>query len=131
MAKENAQNHNVTNRIDFVLSDRFKNITPENKFDLILSNPPYISEDDYKELSPEVLADPKISLVSGGRGMDMIELLVSEAPDYLKSNGRLMFEIGYNQAELVYELSGKDKRYRSITILKDLNDIDRVVILSL
>lgn len=131
VAKENANNHDVINRISFVLSDRFENVAPENKFDLILSNPPYISEDDYKELPPEVLADPKISLVSGGKGMDMIELLVAEAPPYLKNKGRMMFEIGYNQAELVYDLTGKDKRYKSITILKDLNDIDRVVILGL
>lgn len=131
VAQENANNHNLADRIDFVQSDRFANIASEKIFDLILSNPPYISEDDYKELSPEVLADPKISLVSGIKGMDMIEPLISEAPDYLKDGGRLMFEIGYNQAELVYDLTGKDKRYKSITILKDLNDIDRVVILGL
>ncbi len=131
VAKENANNHEVTDRIDFVLSDRFANVPTEKKFDLILANPPYISEDEYKELPPEVLADPKISLVSGLKGMDMIELLTSEAPDYMKENGRLMFEIGYNQADLVYELTGKDKRYKSITMLKDLNDIDRVVILSI
>ena len=131
VAKENAGNHEVADRISFVLSDRFENVPSENKFDLILSNPPYISEDDYVELEPEVLADPKISLVSGIKGMDMIELLITEAPDYLKDGGRLMFEIGYNQSELVYELSGKDDRYQSITILKDLNDIDRVVILGI
>ncbi len=131
VAKENANNHNVIDRIDFVLSDRFANVPFGKKFDLILSNPPYISEDEYKELPPEVLADPKISLVSGLKGMDMIELLTSEAPDYMKENGRLMFEIGYNQADLVYELTEQDKRYKSITMLKDLNDIDRVVILSI
>ncbi len=131
VAKNNAKNHRVADIIDFVLSDRFENIASANKFDLILSNPPYISEDEYKELPPEVLADPKISLVSGVKGMNMIEFLISEAPDYLKENGRLMFEIGYNQADLVYEISGKDDRYKSITILKDLNDIDRVVILSI
>ena len=131
VAKNNANNHRVADIIDFVLSDRFENIASANKFDLILSNPPYISEDEYKELPPEVLADPKISLVSGVKGMNMIEFLISEAPDYLKENGRLMFEIGYNQADLVYEISGKDDRYKSITILKDLNDIDRVVILSI
>ncbi len=130
VAKENAQNHNIDDRIDFVLSDRFKNVPAEKKYDLILSNPPYISEEDYKGLEPEVLADPKISLVSGFKGMDMIELLVAEAPEYMKEGGRLMFEIGYNQSELVFEITGKDERYKSITILKDLNDIDRVVILS-
>jgi len=130
VAKKNAGIHNVENQVDFVLSDRFENIARTEKFDLILSNPPYISENEYKQLPPEVLADPKISLVSGAKGIDMIEHLISEVPDYLKKNGRLMFEIGYNQAELVSKISEKDKRYRSITILKDLNDIDRVAILS-
>lgn len=129
VARENANSYDVAERIDFVFSDRFENIAPAKKFDLILSNPPYISEDEYKELPPEVLADPKISLVSGEKGMDMIERMIKEAPDYLKDGGRLMFEIGYNQAELVYDLSEKDKRYSSITIFKDLNDIDRVAIL--
>ncbi|RKX21820.1 MAG: peptide chain release factor N(5)-glutamine methyltransferase [Candidatus Zixiibacteriota bacterium] len=131
VAKKNAGIHNVENQVDFVLSDRFENIARTEKFDLILSNPPYISENEYKELPPEVLADPKISLVSGAKGIDMIEHLILEVPDYLKKNGRLMFEIGYNQAELVSKISEKDKRYRSITILKDLNDIDRVAILSI
>ncbi len=131
IARENARDHVVNTQIEFLQSDCFKNIKKHNRFDLILSNPPYISESEYNDLPPEVLADPKISLVSGEAGMDMIKQLILQAPEYLKPNGRLMFEIGYNQAELVSHASEKDLRYRSLAIMRDLNDVDRVAILSI
>jgi release factor glutamine methyltransferase len=131
IASNNAGLHGVRDRIKFVQSDLFSQIGNDALFDLILSNPPYISEEEYKTLPPEVLADPKISLVSGEQGLDIIKKLIECAPKYLKSKGRLMFEIGYNQADKVVEISEKDLRYRSISIMKDLNDIDRVVILSI
>ncbi len=130
IASENARLHGVAGRIEFIQSDGFSNLTRGRKFDIVLSNPPYISDDEYKSLPPEVLADPKVALVSGQEGLDFIKILIAEAPDYLKPKGRLMFEIGYNQAERVAEISEKDARYRSISIMRDLNDVDRVVILS-
>jgi release factor glutamine methyltransferase len=131
IAKQNAVNHEVAARINFIQSDIFSKIRQDNKFDLILSNPPYISEEEYEALPPEVLADPKIALVSGAEGLDLIKKIMDKAPGYLKPGGRLMFEIGYNQSALVAEISEKDLRYKSISIIKDLNDIDRVVILSI
>jgi release factor glutamine methyltransferase len=95
-----------------------------------LSNPPYIAEGDYAGLPPEVLADPKISLTSGDEGMDAIREIVKTAPNYLKNGGRIIFEIGYDQSEKVVAMTDADRRYSGITILKDLADIDRVVILS-
>lgn len=130
VAEKNAEALGVSGQIDFHISDCFDKIEANNQFDLILSNPPYISDSEYEELPPEVLADPKISLVSGIRGMDMIEKIITKAPAYLKKDGRLMFEIGYNQADLVSSFTEKDTRYKSIAIFRDLNDIDRVVILS-
>ncbi len=63
--------------------------------------------------------------------MDVIERLIGGAPDYLRGSGRLMFEIGYNQADLIANITEKDTRYRSMSVIQDLNDIDRVVILSI
>jgi len=131
MARKNAALHSVGSKINFIKSDIFSEVDPDVKFDLILSNPPYIAEGEYEELPPEVLADPKISLVGGVEGLDVIKKLIEKAPDYLKSNGRLMFEIGYAQGEKIKKLTDFDTRYRSFTIVKDLNDIDRVVILSI
>jgi len=130
VARKNAAIYEVESRIDFRKSDLFSAIRDDEKFDLILSNPPYISEPEYETLPPEVLADPKISLTSGTEGMDIIKQIIDQAPQYLKKNGRLMFEIGYDQAEKVANYSEKNKCYRSFAVIKDLNDIDRVVILT-
>jgi len=130
MARKNAAMHEAASRISFVISDLYKNVPTDQKFDLILSNPPYISEGEYDGLPPEVLADPKISLTSGDEGLDTIKKLIDRAPDFLAEKGRLMFEIGYDQPEKISRLTEKDERYRSLMIIKDLNDIDRVVILS-
>jgi release factor glutamine methyltransferase len=131
MARKNAALHGVGSQINFIKSDIFSKIDLNVKFDLILSNPPYIAEGEYKDLPPEVLADPKISLVGGVEGLDVINKLIDKAPDYLKDNGRLMFEIGYDQGEKIKDLTKNNTRYRSFTIVKDLNDIDRIVILSI
>lgn len=130
IASENADAYGVKEKIEFIQSDIFSSLKLGREFDIVLSNPPYISEEEYQSLPPEVLADPKISLVSGEEGLDFITTLIARAPDYLKPNGRLMFEIGYNQADKIAQISEKDIRYKSISIIKDLNNIDRVVILS-
>lgn len=130
IAKKNVDKLGGKEKIEFRQSDFFSALKPDEKFDLILSNPPYISHEEYKTLPPEVLADPKISLVAGNDGLGSIETLVKEAPNFLGKEGRLMFEIGYNQAERVSKLTEKDPRYKSIVQIKDLNDIDRVVILA-
>jgi len=80
-------------------------------------------------LPPEVLADPRISLVGGEDGLDAIRRIIAEAPQYLNKDGAIMFEIGYNQSEQIPELVAARPEYESLTIMKDLNDIDRIVIL--
>jgi release factor glutamine methyltransferase len=129
VAKENAATFGLSQRVEFRLSDLFSSIQTDEQFDLILSNPPYIAEPDYAGLPPEVLADPKVAMTSGPEGLDIIRMILGEAPKYLKPSGRIMFEIGYDQANRVAALTGDDSRYHSISILRDLNDIDRVVIL--
>lgn len=129
VAQRNAEDLKVADRIEFRQSDLFESLKQGEKFDLILSNPPYIAEPDYSGLMKEVLADPKISLVAGAEGMDIIKELIRHAPDYLAPGGRLMFEIGYDQSAKVAAITETDKRYTSIEIIKDLSDIDRIVIL--
>jgi len=129
VAKTNAGQFGVEDRVKFVCSDFFSTLSPDDKFDLILSNPPYIADGDYEGLPPEVKADPKIAMVAGSDGLDAIRVIIKEAPAYLAGNGRLMFEIGCNQVEKIVRLTEKDELYKNIVILKDLNDIDRVVVL--
>jgi len=130
VAKRNAADLGAADKIEFRQSDFFSSISEDNMFDLILSNPPYVSKKEYETLPPEVLADPQIALLAGDEGLDAIKTILHDAPNYLAKGGRIMFEIGYGQAEAVAALTEGGKRYQSIVIIKDLNDIDRVVILS-
>lgn len=130
VARRNAADLGVIDKIEFRQSDFFSSISKDEKFDLILSNPPYVSKKEYETLPPEILADPKISLLAGEDGLDAIKVILRDVPNYLANGGRIMFEIGYRQAGAVAKLTEGDNRYQSIVIIKDLNDIDRVVILS-
>ncbi len=130
VARRNADELGAADKIKFRRSDFFSSISEGEKFDLILSNPPYVSEKEYQALPPEVLADPKSALLAGKDGLDAIRIILREAPNYLAKGGRIMFEIGYNQGATVANLTESDERYQSIVIIKDLNDIDRVIILS-
>ncbi len=129
VARRNAAALECAGRIEFRRSDFFDAIGADETFDLILSNPPYIAEDDYRTLPPEVLADPKLALTSGAKGLDAISVILKQGPAHLAPGGRIMFEIGYDQAEQVKQLTAEHERYESIVIMKDLNNIDRVVIL--
>ena len=130
VARKNAVALGVDDRVEFRRSDFFSAVDEDEKFDLILSNPPYIRDDDYDDLPPEVLADPEVAMVAGPDGLDAIRVLLKKAPSYLAKGGRIMFEVGMGQAAEVATLTEKDNRYRSIVIVKDFNDIGRVVILS-
>jgi release factor glutamine methyltransferase len=130
VARRNAAELCRSFRIEFRQSNFFAAARENERFDLILSNPPYIAEPDYAGLMPEVLADPKIAMTAGEEGLDAIWAIIEKAPDHLAPGGRVMFEIGYNQAEKVARITERDPRYDSINILRDYNDIDRIVILS-
>ena len=130
VAKKNGADLGTDSKIEFRQSDFFTAVAPDETFDLILSNPPYINDGEYEGLPPEVKADPKISLTSGADGLNAVRTILKHAPNHLKPNGRLMFEIGYDQAEQVAKLTADDDRFKSIAILKDYNDWDRLVILS-
>ncbi|MEZ5360619.1 MAG: peptide chain release factor N(5)-glutamine methyltransferase [Candidatus Zixiibacteriota bacterium] len=128
VAQKNAGRFGVLEKIRWVESDLFENIDAGMTFDIIASNPPYINSDDYDTLPPEVKADPTLSLLGGKQGMEIIDRLLKQAPDYLNPSGTLAFEIGYDQADLIFERVESDDRYVRCSLLKDLADIDRVVV---
>ncbi len=130
VARKNAHAHNVNGRIEFRESNLLDAVDEAEKFDLIISNPPYVTENEYKTLAPEVHADPKIAITSGEDGLDAIRVVLEKAPKFLAKAGRIMFEIGHDQAERIAGITERDRRYNSISILKDLNNFDRIVILT-
>ncbi len=130
MARTNATELGAVDKIEFRQSDFFAAVKPNERYDLILSNPPYIANWEYGALPPEVKADPTISLLSGDDGLDAVRVILRDAPQFLAPSGRILFEIGYDQGDKVVKMTETDERFRSIVVMKDYNDWDRVVMLS-
>jgi release factor glutamine methyltransferase len=129
VARCNAADMEVADRIEFRRSDYFSALRDGEKFDLILSNPPYITDQDYPTLQKEVLHDPKIAMVGGADGLDPVRVILRDGPGFLAPGGRIMFEVGYDQAEKVAQMTESDSRYQSFAYIKDLAGVDRVIIL--
>lgn len=127
VAKLNAKNNNVENQITFVESDLFKQL-PKEKYDIIVSNPPYIKKEIIKSLEKEVQKEPQIALDGGYDGLDFYRKIISKADEYLKFNGYICLEIGYDQKEDVLELLKNEGKYVDTSCKKDLFDNDRVII---
>jgi len=126
-AIKNAQMHGAFQRIQFVESNLFKGVL-EQKFDVIVSNPPYISTDAIMGLQTEVKDhEPMWALNGGNDGLDYIRGIIKEAHIYLKSGGLLALEIGHDQAQRVTALIARKEEYRNIKVTKDYSGIDRVV----
>lgn len=127
VAKKNAETHKVN--IKFINSDLFNNLKKE-KFDIIISNPPYIRSKDILSLEDEVKKfDPIISLDGGEDGLYFYREIAKHAPAHLNKNGKLFLEIGINEAKSVKKLL--QNNFENIKIKKDYAGIDRVVIADL
>jgi release factor glutamine methyltransferase len=112
------------NKITFIQSNLFDEL--KVKFDIIVSNPPYIETNQIKTLQIEVKDYEPLNALDGGKdGLDFYREIIRKAPDYLKPKGLLVFEIGYTQAKEVKLMM--EKEFRDIVILKDLSGNDRVV----
>jgi release factor glutamine methyltransferase len=126
LTRKNALKHGVSERLKLAQSDIFGALAHE-KFDLIVSNPPYIPKAEYDLLQPEVRDfEPAAALTDGGTGLSIIEKMVLEAPKYLKPGGFLLMEIGFGQAEKVARMFASPI-WQSSEILPDLQSIPRIV----
>ena len=130
IAKLNATNNDVEDRITFVSSDLFQNIS-EEKYDIVVSNPPYIKRKVIKTLDEEVKREPIIALDGGNDGLDFYKKIIGNAYQYLKYKGYLCLEIGYDQKDEVIDLINKEEKYIDTYSKKDLFDNDRIVITKL
>ena len=124
VAKKNAKNNNA--KIEFIQSNLFENI--ENKFDIIVSNPPYIESKVIENLSENVKCEPKLALDGGEDGLYFYRRIALEAPKFIEKNGYLIMEIGFNQKESVINILKENKNYKDIEAVKDLAGNDRVVL---
>ena len=130
IAKLNAEKNMVHEKITFIESDMFNSI-PETKFDIIVSNPPYIESAVIPTLSKEVQKEPIIALDGGKDGLDFYKNIIDNLTKYSKSNSLLFLEIGYNQKDKLFNLIKTTIPSSNPKCIQDLANNDRVIILEL
>ncbi|MCG8528372.1 MAG: peptide chain release factor N(5)-glutamine methyltransferase [Opitutales bacterium] len=123
LARENVESLGLNDRIQLLRSDWFSDV--EGEFDVVVSNPPYLSDEEYDDTAPELLRyEPRMALTSGKSGLEAIERIISQSSDHLKTDGSLYLETGINQNEAIVEivnrLGGLTVQFR-----KDLAGKDR------
>ena len=127
LANENKVLNKVEN-VNFMKSDLFEKLDEDFKYDLIVSNPPYITKDEYETLMPEVKNfEPKNALTDLGDGLYFYREISKKAEAYLKDTGYLAFEIGYKQAKDVSKIL-EDNNFAILSVVKDYGGNDRVVL---
>jgi release factor glutamine methyltransferase len=127
IAKKNAIENKVESKIKFIESNMFEKLSLE-KFDIIVSNPPYIKSDIIKSLERDVRQEPYIALDGGIDGLDFYRKILKEGSNYLKYKGYICLEIGYDQKIDVIELIENEEKYKEAICIKDLYGNDRVII---
>ena len=129
IAKKNAERNEVADKCNFILSDMFESI--DEKFDIIVSNPPYIKKEVISTLDKEVQNEPHLALDGGEDGLDFYKIIAENAYKYLNKDGILALEIGYDQKEEVISLLEKVGQYKEIYCKKDLGNNDRIIVCKL
>jgi release factor glutamine methyltransferase len=130
IAGKNVEKHNLPGRITLLQSDLFSKIEEASfaVFDLIVSNPPYISAAEFEKLEPNVRQyEPATALLAGEDGLEYYRQIAEQALNYLADGGAIMVEIAYNQAEEVVSLFEQNKKYTKVTVYKDHLGHNRVV----
>lgn len=129
IARKNAKENKVIEKVEILESNLFENI--EGKFDLIVSNPPYIETNVIPTLSKQVQQEPILALDGGEDGLIFYRKLIEESPKYLENDGYLCMEIGYKQKDAIVKLLKENKKYKYIYSKIDLAGNDRIIIAQL
>ena len=124
-AKKNAEFHKV--KINFFRSDLFSEVT--SQYDLIISNPPYISKTDFEDLPLEIQKfEPRSALLAPEEGLYFYRKILEDAGTHLKENGKIYFEIGHDQKDRI-KLIAEKNGFMNIEFMKDLNGYDRIMLI--
>jgi release factor glutamine methyltransferase len=127
LARENALLNSVIERTDFVKLDFLKEDLSQNDFDLVVSNPPYISLEDFETLRPELRDhEPKFALTDFNSGFHFYEIISAKSVNLLKPGGKLFFEVGKDQFSKVAAIM-EQYNYQNIIVIKDYSNIERVI----
>lgn len=125
VARQNAHENGLESRIHFLKSDLFSELADE-KFDVIVSNPPYIPIGEKEGIQKEVRFEPEEALYGGESGLEVIERIFQGAKQRLKDAGYLILEIGAGQADDVLKLA-RENGFENVAVRKDYSDIERIV----
>jgi len=127
-SKRNAKLNEVENQLMFMKKNILNGIDiGKNRFDVVVSNPPYVSVENFANLDPELrLYEPKIALTDESDGLSFYRKISSLSRSLLKNNGKIFFEIGAGQSEAVKKIL-MDDDYKNIVIKKDFSDIERII----
>lgn len=123
LANENKIKLNINN-VEFKESDIFSNI--DEKFDIIVSNPPYINKEDFEKLDNKLYYEPQNALYGGEDGLYFYKKIIKNAKKFLNKNGKIYLEIGYDQKNSISNLL-EEYGYKQIKSYKDFNDFDRII----
>lgn len=131
LARKNAISHNLTDRITFCYGNLFKTFDHfrlKGKIDLVVSNPPYVSQKEYRQLPLSIRRfEPRSALLAGKTGLEFYKRIITESVTYLRLGGYLVLEMGYNQFESIKELLESAGYFDRINFIKDLQGIKRVI----
>lgn len=128
VATENARTHGVDQRIEFVSGDLLADLPADREFDIVASNPPYVSTSELEQLASDVADhEPHLALAAGPRGTDVIERLIPQAAERLRPGGHLLLEISPMIETAVRDLVTADGRFELRATIKDLAGLARVV----
>ena len=129
VARKNVLLNKVENKCKIVESNMFKTLYKlNNKYDIIVSNPPYLTKTEMKGLSEFVEKEPSLALYGGKDGLDYYRLIFKNAKKFLNNGGVIAVEIGYAQANDVIEIISKHNEYSDISVIQDINNKSRVVV---
>ena len=128
VAKQNAENNLVQNKIEFKKIDiKIDDIAELGKFDLIVSNPPYVSSSDFQNLEPELKDyEPSEALTDNSDGISFYKKIISSSKILLNNNGKIYFEIGKDQYKEIFKLMS-ESGFININIIKDYLGIERII----
>lgn len=128
VAKKNVEALGLQDRMELIESDLFSSLE-EKEYDVLVSNPPYLTAQDMRQLEPEVKYDPVLALDGGEDGLSYYRRILEQGWRYIKPSGYMMLEIGINQKEAICAIAEQLKVYKICEVRKDYGHLDRVVIL--
>lgn len=131
IASWNAQKHKVDSQIKFIQSDLLDGVDVPETFDIVCSNPPYVSQSEYDRLSPTVRDfEPREALVSGPTGTETIARIINEVPDRIRNGGRLIIELSPMIADACLQLANQNEAFADARFIKDLSGHKRILSLA-